>query len=132
VVCPVSCDGLAGESPVGVAAKRPRSWWPAGGETRSLKRHDKVAVGGEQVIGPYERNPVSASLVPPHQRDTYGCRAPRRWAKATNGVKILDRQHQRPVGVWGVERSYSPSWNRRDPSRHRQKRPEECPLRVLR
>jgi hypothetical protein len=28
-----SCDGLAGGSPVGVAAKRPRSWWPAEGET---------------------------------------------------------------------------------------------------
>ena len=32
-VCPESCAGLAGGSPVGVAAKRPRSWWPAGGET---------------------------------------------------------------------------------------------------
>jgi hypothetical protein len=56
-----SCDGLAGESPVGVAAKRPRSWWPAEGEIRLSKRHDKVALGGEQVIGPYARNPVSAS-----------------------------------------------------------------------
>jgi len=28
-----SCDGLAGESPAGVAAKRSCSWWPAGGET---------------------------------------------------------------------------------------------------
>ncbi|MGH3627603.1 MAG: hypothetical protein ACRDRL_09210 [Sciscionella sp.] len=27
-----SCDGLAGESPAGVVAKQPRSWWPAGGE----------------------------------------------------------------------------------------------------
>lgn len=57
-----SCGGLAGESPVGVAAKRARSWWPAEGEIRLLKRHDKVALGGEQVIGPYERKPVSASL----------------------------------------------------------------------
>ena len=32
-VCPESCAGLAGGSPVGVAAKRPRSWWPAEGET---------------------------------------------------------------------------------------------------
>jgi hypothetical protein len=53
-VCPASCGGLAGESPAGVAAKRPRSWWPAEGETRPLKRHDKVALGGEQVIGPYD------------------------------------------------------------------------------
>lgn len=56
-----SCGGLAGESPVGVAAKRPCSWWPAEGEIRLSKRHDKVAMGGEQVIGPYVRNPVSAS-----------------------------------------------------------------------
>ena len=61
LVCPGSCDGLAGESPAGVAAKRPRSWWPAEGEIRLSKRHDKVAVGGEQVVGPYERNPVTAS-----------------------------------------------------------------------
>jgi hypothetical protein len=60
-VCPGSCDGLAGESPAGVAAKRPRSWWPAEGEIRLSKRHDKVAVGGEQVVGPYARNPVTAS-----------------------------------------------------------------------
>ena len=61
LVCPGSCDGLAGESPAGVVAKRPRSWWPAEGEIRLSKRHDKVAVGGEQVVGPYERNPVTAS-----------------------------------------------------------------------
>jgi len=48
-----SCDGLAGESPVEVMTKQPRSWWPAEGETRLSKRHDKVAFGGEQVLGPY-------------------------------------------------------------------------------
>ena len=32
-VCPESCGGLAGGSPVGVVAKRPCSWWPAEGET---------------------------------------------------------------------------------------------------
>jgi hypothetical protein len=53
-VCPASCDGLAGESPAGVVAKQPRSWWPAEGEIRPLKRHDKVALGGEQVSGPYD------------------------------------------------------------------------------
>src|SRR3981081_1497122 len=57
LVCPGSCDGLAGESPAGVAAKRPRSWWPAEGEIRLSKRHDKVAMGGEQVVGPYAGNP---------------------------------------------------------------------------
>jgi hypothetical protein len=35
-------------------AKQPRSWWPAGGETRSSKRHDKVPLGGEQPTGPYD------------------------------------------------------------------------------
>jgi hypothetical protein len=49
-----SCDGLAGESPAGVVAKQPRSWWPAEGETRPSKRHDNVAVGGKQVIGLYD------------------------------------------------------------------------------
>src|SRR5207244_13451043 len=49
-----SCGRLAGESPVGVMAKQPRSWWPAGGETRPSKRHDKVALGGEQRTGPYD------------------------------------------------------------------------------
>jgi hypothetical protein len=45
------CDGLAGESPGRVMTKQPRSWWSAEGETRPSKRHDKVALGGEQVIG---------------------------------------------------------------------------------
>lgn len=54
LVCPGSCDELAGESPVAVMVKQPRSWWPAEGETRLSKRHDEVALGGEQVIGPYD------------------------------------------------------------------------------
>ena len=53
-MCPGSCDGLAGGSPVGVMTKQPRSWWPAEGEIRLSKRHDKVVLGGEQVIGPYD------------------------------------------------------------------------------
>jgi hypothetical protein len=35
-------------------AKQPCSWWPAAGETRSSKRHDKVPSGGEQTTGPYD------------------------------------------------------------------------------
>ena len=34
-------------------AKQPGSWRPARGETRPSKRRDKVALGGEQVLGPY-------------------------------------------------------------------------------
>ena len=52
-MCPEACGGLAGGSPVPVMAKQPGSWWPAEGETRLSKRHDKVATGGEQVLGPY-------------------------------------------------------------------------------
>jgi hypothetical protein len=61
-VCPESCDGLAGESPVGVMAKQPRSWWPAEGETRPSKRHDKGALGVEQVTGPQHQANPAASL----------------------------------------------------------------------
>ncbi len=75
-MCPGSCDGLAGESPAGVAAKRPRSWWPAEGEIRLSKRHDKVAVGGEQVVGPYERVPSPADRGEGHGRcEDRGCAA---------------------------------------------------------
>jgi hypothetical protein len=49
-----SCGRLAGESPAGVMAKQPRSWWPAEGETRPSKRHDEVPLGGEQPTGPYD------------------------------------------------------------------------------
>jgi hypothetical protein len=54
-----SRDGLAGESPVRVMAKQPGSWWPAGGETRPSKRHDKAALGGEQATSPYDEEPCS-------------------------------------------------------------------------
>jgi hypothetical protein len=46
-----SCGELAGVSPVGGSGQAPRSWWPAEGEIGLLKRHDKVAVGGEHVSG---------------------------------------------------------------------------------
>jgi hypothetical protein len=49
-----SCGRLAGESPAGVMAKQPRSWWPAEGETRPSKRHDEAPLGGEQPTGPYD------------------------------------------------------------------------------
>ena len=75
-------------------AKQPCSWWPAEGETRLSKRHDKVASGGEQVIGPYERNPVVASLTKPREiGDKCGSRARGIWAKAMDGAKTLEVRH---------------------------------------
>jgi hypothetical protein len=64
-VCPGSGDGLAGESPVSVVAKRRCSWWPVEGETRPSKRHDKVALGGEQATGPQHEANLAASLRSP-------------------------------------------------------------------
>jgi hypothetical protein len=49
-------------------AKQPRSWWPVEGEIRLLKRYDKVAVGGEQVIGPYDEE--SCARVVNHPRES--------------------------------------------------------------
>jgi hypothetical protein len=64
-VCPESGGGLAGESPVSVVAKQRCSWWPAEGETRPSKRHDKVSFGGEQAAGPQHQANLAASLPPP-------------------------------------------------------------------
>ena len=47
-MCPESGDELAGESLASVVTKQRCSWWPAVGETRPSKRHDKVPLGGEQ------------------------------------------------------------------------------------
>jgi RNA-directed DNA polymerase len=90
-----SCDGLAGESPVGVMTKQPRSWWPAEGETRRSKRHDKVASGGEQVHGPY----VEESC-----RVVIACKREPSLAEVGEGHgRCLDlvRQHREPAGVRG-------------------------------
>ena len=54
-----TCGGLAGESPVQVVTKQPGSWWPAEGETRPSKRHDKVPLGGEQTTSPHDKEPCS-------------------------------------------------------------------------
>jgi hypothetical protein len=86
-VCPESCGGLTGKSPVG--AKQPRSWWPAEGETRLSKRHDQVPLGEERVFGPYERNPAASIACPCRCRGKAGAEpclwgrrpwtAPRTW-----------------------------------------------------
>ena len=62
-VCPESRDGLAGVSPVRVVAKQPGSWWPAEGETRLSKRHDKGPLGVEQATSPYVEEPCSLVMV---------------------------------------------------------------------
>lgn len=50
----------------GNGQKQPCSWWPAEGETRLSKRHDKVAMGGKQVFGPYGEE--SCRVVIPTER----------------------------------------------------------------
>src|SRR6266508_4023637 len=74
-------------------AKQPRSWWPAGGETRASKRHDKVALGDEQVVGPYDEESCGRVVSKPAKAGTSGSRAPTARAKATDGAKSLERQH---------------------------------------
>ena len=92
MVCPESCDGLAGESPVGVVVKQPRSWWPAVGETRTLERHDKGALGVEQATGPqHEANPAASSYPFPALVGNHAGAEPLdTGVKAMEGVLILN------------------------------------------
>lgn len=89
-----SCSELAGESPVTVMIKQPCSWWVMEGETRLLKPHDKVALGGEQARGPYDEEAYVSAVSVPVKAGRSGSRAPRRWAKAMEGAEILEVQHQ--------------------------------------
>src|SRR5213592_3865962 len=84
-----SGGGLAGGSPVGVMAKQPRSWWPARGETRASKRHDKVALGDEQVVGPYDEESCGRVVSKPAKAGTSGSRAPTARAKANGRCEEL-------------------------------------------
>jgi hypothetical protein len=94
---------------VGVVAKQPRSWWPVEGEIRLSERHDKVAVGGEQVIGPYDEE--SCARVVNHPRESgnqCGSRASSRRVKARDGAKSLDVQRlgtRRPRGSGTITQS---------------------------
>jgi hypothetical protein len=90
-----SCSELAGESPVTVMIKQPCSWWVMEGETRLLKPHDKVALGGEQARGPYDEEAYVSAVSVPVKAGRSGSRAPRRWAKAMEGAEILEVQHPR-------------------------------------
>ena len=102
-MCPESCEGLAGGSPVGVVAKQPRSWWPAVGEIRSSKRHDKVASGGEQATGPqHQANSAASSPLPGLGWEQGGSRASTTRVKAMEGVLILESAPMNPpaYGKW--------------------------------
>lgn len=92
-MCPESGGELAGESPVSVVAKQRCSWWPAIGETRSPKRHDKVPLGSEQAAGPQHEANLAASIPPPACQGKNGSRAQATGAKAMDGAKSLDVQH---------------------------------------
>jgi hypothetical protein len=81
-------------------AKQPCSRWPAEGETRPSKRHDKVPSGASKQPVRTMRNPA-ASLGSPASAGTGASRAPRRWAKAMDGAKSLELQPLNPPGYGG-------------------------------
>ena len=113
--CPASWDGLAGASPVRVVAKQPGSWWPAEGETRPSRCHDQAPSGGEQSTSPCDEEPCSLDMVairepsPSSLGEGHGRRG-----------DLGDHNAYVPAGVRRAEWLHSPSWNRRDLSRHRQ------------
>jgi hypothetical protein len=113
-VCPASWDGLTGVSPVRVVAKQPGSWWPAEGETRLSKRHDKAALGGEQATSPYDEEPCSLDMATMWEPSLFSL-GEGHGRRGDLGV----RSAYVPTGVWRAEWLHSPSRNRRDPSRHR-------------
>ncbi len=114
-VCPESREGLAGESPVRVVSKQPGSWWPAGGETRLSKRHDKGPLGAEQATSPYDEEPCSVDMVTMREPSLSSLGEGHGWRG-----DLGDHSAYVPAGVRSAEWLHSPSRNRRDPSRHRQ------------
>jgi hypothetical protein len=114
-VCPASCHGLAGVSPARVVAKQPGSWWPAEGETRLSKRHDKGPLGVEQATSPYVEEPCSLVMVTTWGPSLSSLGEGRGW-RGDLGYHSA----YAPTGVRRAEWLHSPSRNRRDPSRHRQ------------
>lgn len=113
-MCPASCGGLAGESPVRVVAKQPGSWWPAEGETRPSKRHDKGPLGVEQAASLHDEEPCSLDMVTMREPSlsSLGEGHGRRGDLGVRSAYV-------PAGVRRVEWLHSPPWNRRGPSRHR-------------
>jgi hypothetical protein len=90
-------------------AKQPRSWWPAEGEIRLSKRHDKVALGGEQVIGPYDKQSCARVVTEPCQsRSQAGAEPGADGPKAREGAKILEMRHRgtrRRMGIGTITQS---------------------------
>jgi hypothetical protein len=115
-VCPESCDGLAGASPVRVVAKQPGSWWPAEGETRPSKRHDKGPLGVEQPTSLYVEEPCSPVMVTMQVPSLSSLGEGHGWRG-----DLGDHSAYAPAGVRRAEWLDSPSRNRRGPSRHRHK-----------
>ena len=102
-VCPESFGGLAGESPVGVMTKQPRSWWPAQGEIRPSKRHDEVVLDGERVIGPYDEESCRVVRITLRGQGQTGAES---WLLGRRPWKVRRPWRcstQEPVGVEGAE-----------------------------
>lgn len=94
--------------------KQPGSGWPAEGETRPSKRHDKAALGGEQATSPYDEEPCSLVMVTMWEPSLFSLGE----GHGRRGDLGLCSAYV-PTGVRRAERLHSPSRNRRDPSRHR-------------
>ena len=98
-------------------AKQPCSWWAVVGETRMPKPHDKVALGGKQARSPYDEESCVSVVMYPVRAGQSGSRAFQPKAKAMDGAKTLEVQHQRTrrrsgIGMcaqFGTERERSVS-----------------------
>jgi hypothetical protein len=94
--------------------KQSGSWWPAEGETRPSKRHDKAALGGEQATSPYDEEPCSLDMATMWEPSLFSL-GEGHGRRGDLGV----RSAYVPIGVRRVEWLHSSSRNRRAPSRHR-------------
>jgi hypothetical protein len=102
-----SSGGLAGESPAGVMAKQPRSGWPAAGETAPSKRHDKVLLEGEQVVGPYDEESCRVESLPLHQQGTSGSRARASGGEGHGRRRELGRAALKDPPAYGERNDYT-------------------------
>jgi hypothetical protein len=95
-------------------AKHSGSWWPAAGETRPSKRHDKGPLGVEQAASLHDEEPCSLEMVTMRE-PSFSSLSEGHGRREDLGVCSANA----PAGVRRVEWLHSPPWNRRDPSRHR-------------
>jgi len=102
VVCPASRGGLAGGSPVWVVAKQPSSWWPAEGETRLSKRHDKVPIRGRASNRSAALSEPCHLVISGRESGPSGSRALHTGAKANGRREDLgSAAPKNPPGEWG-------------------------------